>query len=154
MKVRTLTTFCLMTLVATSSFSQTEEDSLNYDSHFYYDELNFLDNLYIHTGNPISLSKNKVKTMADANFYTNFCKGDYHAINQGDKSRELGVNISGLKNFGRLDVYGHIDYTNGKEYDHRWDNTLFVTHTNPFILGDSIRSDANTEIFRMSAAAS
>ena len=148
------TVFCLIALVPVPSFAQTEKDSVQHESHYFYKELNYLDNLYSRTMNPVSLSHNKVRSIADATVKGRFLSGDFHAMDQGRKLRDLEATISGLQHFGKLDISGFLTYTNRKEFDRQWNSTLFVTPTNPYILCDDIASNVNTEIFEMSAAAS
>lgn len=134
--------------------AQTTNDSIQSAERLLYEKINFIGNLYHHTSNPVRLSHNRIRSVADATVGFRFSRGDFHDICQGARNTGLGVSISGLQNFGKTDVSGSISYHNTKDFGCRWNSTLFLTGSNPFILGDAISSDMLTERFVMSAAAS
>ena len=154
MIVGKLTAFCLASLMSLPCFADAEKDSLNRENHLFYKELNYLGNMYEGTANPVALSHNIVRKVTDVRVGAQLRNGGLHDIDEGRRSRNLMGAIGGLQNFGNLDLWGYLDYKNIKEYDRQWNSTLFVTPTNPFILGDNIKSDVNTEVFSMTAGAS
>lgn len=118
------------------------------------EELNFLYNIYHDTHNPVALSMNKVKTLASATLIGHLERGPLHDVNAFTKSNNFSLDISGLKEIGKFSLSGNIKYKNEKDYDHKWSNTYMVSPLNPFIIGDSVKSDVNTEEFSLHAAAS
>lgn len=154
MKVGKITALALTAFGALPVMAQTEKDTLHTDSHFFYQELNRLENMYEGTENPVAFSYNRVQNIADAQVGAYLNNGGLHAIDEGRKGQTYAASINGLQRFGKLSVSGFFEYRNAKDYDVKWNSTLFVTPTNPFILGDHVESTANSEIFRMSAAVS
>lgn len=126
----------------------------NADEKYFHTDLNYLDNIYQGSLNPVFLSHNKVRTLTDATFNMNFNRGKYHDADRSTRQNNFDVNISGLQTFNKLDIAGDIRYSNGKEYNRRWNSTLYLTESNPFVIGDSIPSDVTTEQFSMKAGAS
>ena len=154
MKVGKITALALTVLTAWPVQAQTEQAEAPADSHLYYQAINRLHNLYDGTDNPVSFSYNTVQSVADARAFARFENGRFRAVDEGRKNQTFGASIYGLQRFGKLSVCGSFEYLNAKDFGTRWNNTLFVTDTNPFVLGDEISSDVNTESFDMSAAAS
>ncbi len=112
-----------------------------------YKELNFLNNIYSESQNPAALSFNKVQTLADVTFNGHFERGGFNAVNASSKHNDFSLDISGLKQIGKFSLSGNIKYINSKDYNHRWSNAYMMSVENPFVLGDSIESDVNTEQF-------
>ena len=77
-------------------------------------------------------------------------RGDLHDVDESSKINAFGVGISGQQRFDKVICSGSIAYNDGKEYARRWNSTLQVADDNPFILGDSIPSDFNTQRFNLS----
>ena len=146
--------YLISTVMAVSAFAEESyEVQAEHDRHFFYKELNFLYNPYGSSMNPILLSYNRVKSVANAEVNTHFERGDFHAMDQSSRHNDFNVSIYGLRNFGRLDVEGTISYRNLKDYAHQWNSTLFLSSGNPFVLCDSVPSDVSSEQFSMRAAA-
>lgn len=104
--------------------------------------------------NPTRLSYNKIKTTGEAFINYRLGRGDYHAIDQSGHKNDLSVHLGGLKHFKKIDLGGHLQYHNISAKDTKWNSTLFLNEQNPFILCDSVASDATTESFQMEAALS
>ena len=103
---------------------------------------------------PTYLSSNPQQTSGIAKVDYSLTRGKFHAINESGKVNDLNVLFAGLKNIGNLNLYGFINYQNLQEDNHHWNSTLYLDDTNPYIIGDSINSDATTEAFHMEAMAS
>ena len=103
---------------------------------------------------PTYLSSNPQQTSGIAKVDYSLTRGKFHAINESGKVNDLNVLFAGLKNIGNLNLYGFINYQNLQEDNHSWNSTLYLDDTNPYIIGDSINSDATTEAFHMEAMAS
>lgn len=150
--MRKFTTYLIFTSIAFSAFASTgNEGDDKREEHLFHKELNFLGNLYQGTANPVRLSYNRVNTLTEASVDWNYRHGDFHKVDEAMRHSDFKVDISGLQHFGKLDLSGTIRYTNSTDYDHRWNSTLFLTPTNPFVLADSIPSDVSTEQFLLKA---
>lgn len=122
-------------------------DDATRQSRLYYKEINFLYNPLYETNNPAALAFNKVQTLTTATLEGLLGRGPFHAPDISTKHNDFKVDISGLKQIGKFSLSGNIKYTNAKDYDHRWSNTYMLSDYNPFTLGDTIKSDVNTEEF-------
>ena len=140
-----ITLFAISTQIeaAVTDSDNTRKDRLNYK------ELNFLNNIYSESHNPVALSFNKVQTLADITFNGHFERGAFHAVDKSSKHNDFTLDISGLKQIGKFSLSGNIKYLNSKDYKHKWNNSYMTTPENPFVLGDSINSNANTEEFTL-----
>lgn len=140
-----ITLFAISTQIeaAVTDSDTTRKDRLNYK------ELNFLNNIYSESHNPVALSFNKVQTLADINFNGHFERGAFHAVNKSSKHNDFTLDISGLKQIGKFSLSGNIKYLNSKDYNHKWENSYMITPENPFVLGDSVSSNVNTEEFTL-----
>lgn len=118
-----------------------------------YKTLNFLGNIYDGTHNPVALSFNQVQTLADINFNTHFDRGAFHAADKTSRYNDFSLDISGLKQIGKVSLSGNIKYVNSKEYSKRWNSTYMLSADNPFTLGDSVSSNPTTEEFSLHAGA-
>lgn len=136
-----------MSTAATIEGDTTRRDRLNYKT------LNFLSNPWSGTNNPVSLSFNQVQTLAQATLLAHYERGGYHPVDGGAMQNDYSLDISGLKRIGNFSLSGNIKYSNIKDYSRRWNSTLYLTPLNPFVFGDSIRSDMTTEQFDLHAAA-
>lgn len=114
-----------------------------------YKDILYLENLYAGSQNPSSLFFSPIEQVLDFNLDYGLDRGSFHEIDRSSKVNRLGVDISGQHRFKKVVCYGNLSYINRKEYDRRWNSTLFLAPDNPFILGDSIRSDFNTEKFNL-----
>lgn len=152
-KKRSIAT-CLLLASATLMLMAEDNDSKRAEKRLYYQELNGIENIYTGSSNPVALSHNSIKVATEAVLNANFKRGDFHAVDASSRHNAFSIGISGLQNFGKLDVSGSIDYVNSKDFAHKWNSTLYLMGSNPFVYGDSIDSDVNIEQFSMHAAAS
>ena len=111
-------------------------------------------NIRYESSNPTRLSYNEHYNhgVAVADFLSQ--NGHFHAADRSGDVRNLGVYIGGLRRIGKLDLGGHIRYSNLKENDLQWRSTLWLDPLNPFAICDSVSSDITTESFDLGAAAS
>ena len=154
MMVGKITALALTALATQPVAAQTESPTLQPDSALYYKALNGLENMYAGTDNPVALTYNRVQSVADAQAFARLTNGRFHDVDEGRKTQDFGASIYGLQRFGNLSLSGSFEYLNAQSFDTRWNNTLYVAETNPFVLADAIASDARTESFDLSAAAS
>ncbi len=134
------------TVLAQSKMDKTNE-------HFFYKEYNYIDNLYQGMSTPVGLAYNRVGTVTDASVFGHFERGAFHQVDAGSKNNSLNASLYGLQRFKKLSLEGQIGYVNCKDYNRKWNSTLFLTRSNPFVIGDSIASDVTTELFNMSVGA-
>lgn len=151
--MRNFIVFVLLSVTTYNAYAQKSDRPLSTD-RLDDKEINFLYNILTGSQNPVSLSFNTVQTLTRATVNTHFTRGDLHALDESSRYNDFSFNIAGLKQIGRLSLSGDLTYVNSKAYDHRWNNTLMLTPTNPFILADSVPGDATEERFAMHAAAS
>lgn len=111
-------------------------------------------NLRHDNGNPTALSYNPIGNAGVARISYKSNGGGFRSPQQARRTNDINVYIGGLKQVGRFSMSGHINYLNRQEKDRRWNATLYLTPSNPFILADSVHSNYTTESFDMQAAAS
>ena len=115
-----------------------------------YREVERSGNLYSRSHNPSALWFSPVGNLLDFHADYDIRRGDLHDVDESSKINAFGVGISGQQRFDKVICSGSIAYNDGKEYARRWNSTLQVADDNPFILGDSIPSDFNTQRFNLS----
>lgn len=138
----------------TAAGAKDTNDSIPTEAHLFYEKINFINNIYHQSSNPILLSYNRIRSITDADVNIKFRRGSFHDIAQGAKTNDFGITIFGLQRFEKIDISGSINYQNTKDFERRWNSTLFLTESNPFVLGDGIYGDMLTEQFSMWATAS
>lgn len=116
-------------------------------------DVNRIGNIQWGSQNPTRLSHNPVRESAQATVAYRWQEGSFHQVDASPHSNALCVDIEGLRSLGRFDLSGHIRYRNSTERDRRWNSTLLLSPGNPFILGDSVKSDVDTELFDLGVAA-
>jgi hypothetical protein len=141
----------LMLLSANSTFAQDFQPGINVWND---EQVNQLTNIRYGGLNPTFLTFNDRKTSALVKIDYALTRGDFHAIDQSGKQNDLNVFFGGLKQLGKLNLFGYLRYTNTQAKNHTWNSTLYLNENNPFILGDSIKSNVTTEAFDMHATGS
>lgn len=119
-----------------------------------YKDIIYLKNIYADGSNPCSFSFTPIRDYLNISLSSDFDRGSYHAVDGSDKTNNLGFDISGMTTVNQISCYGSLSYLNQKAYERRWNSTLFIAEENPFILGDSIQSDFNTEKFHLQGGVS
>lgn len=115
-----------------------------------YKELERSGNLFSESHNPTSLWFSPLSNMIDFQADYKLERGDFHDLDESSKTGHFGVGIAGRQRFNKVVCAGSIRYDDGKEFARRWNSTLQIADDNPFILGDSIPSDFNTQRFVLS----
>ena len=115
---------------------------------------NVSDNIRYTSLNPSRISFNSYKNKGVAKLDYTIGRGSYRPVDEGRQSNHLKFYMGGIKNLGKVDVSGFISYRNLQEKDKKWNSTLFLNPDNPFVLCDSVASDATTESFEMGMTAS
>lgn len=136
---------CLLALAGLNVQAQQPADSALQQAR--YNEINALNNVQAYSLNPVRLTRNVLRNVGQGTFDFNYEYGDFRKVDGTKHQTDFGVNIEGLRQLGKFDVSGHINYRNYKLRDHRWNNTLFLTEDNPFVFADSIQSEADLEQF-------
>lgn len=137
---------CLLALASVSASAQQSTA----DSAFQiarYKEINALNNVQAYSLNPTRMTRNTLRNVGKGTMDVNYEYGDFFKADGTKHQTDFGVAIEGLRQLGKFDVSGHINYRNYKFRDHRWNNTLFLTEDNPFVYADSVKSEANLEMF-------
>ena len=135
--------FIVFSLCTTQGYAQQKENLP------VYKEILYIKNLYAGSQNPSALFFSPIDQVLDFNLNYGIDRGDLHPIDRSSKANQLGVDITGRHRFKKVICYGDISYINQKEYDRRWNSTLYLSPDNPFILGDTIPSDFSTEKFNL-----
>jgi len=109
-----------------------------------------LKNLWLASGNPVALtSVEPVLGMLDINYTAT--KGSYRLYADPERARKFNIHTEGYKTVGKYHLYGSFDYQLNKLQQMKWNDVLFPSEHNPFILADSIGGDYDTEIFDIRA---
>lgn len=140
-------TSALLVACLSIPFTATAEDKL------YAEDVNYLENLYNHARNPVALSYNTIKTYTKATVDATLQRGSFNSVDQSGKINNFNALLEGVQSFGNLDISGSFRYSNIKEYNRKWNSTLYLSPNNPFVLADSIASDVTEEQFSLEAGA-
>lgn len=118
------------------------------------DAISFQDKLYLGnvmqgSQNPISINYSPINNLADFKVEYSNVSGDLKLIDQANTENWWNASIFGIKKFDKLSFEGGISYNNGSLNEKCWNNTLFVSKGNPYIIGDSIKSKFSPEIYNL-----
>ncbi|MDE6335141.1 MAG: hypothetical protein K2L34_01105 [Muribaculaceae bacterium] len=144
---RPLSTLLTLLLTASSIAMAQEDVKVGYDARQY------LGNISYGSANPVALNYMPLPDIADIHVAYRHEDGDFHLIDQAASSNLWLVNFSGMKRLGKVTFGGSLVYRNATLNDRAWNNTLFVSANNPFIIGDSIKSKFNPETFHLDGGA-
>lgn len=125
------------------------QNNPNYD----YQDRQYLGNIAYGSSNPVTLHYMPITDLADIHISYRHKDGEFHLIDQGNASNLWEGSFSGMKRIGKVTFGGSLVYHNLLEKDRRWNNTLFVSGNNPFVIADSLRSDFSTETFHLDGGA-
>lgn len=139
---------CLAMAASLNGAAASFEDS-NPDSLIHYRDINFLYNVADASLNPVSLSFVPTDEVARINVGYDWGKGQLHNVDASGHTDAFNVGVFGIKRLKRVVVEGSVDYFNENKRASMWNSTLFQSALNPFILADSVRSNYNTERFRV-----
>lgn len=142
----------LLTLAAQGVSGQTS--FTNSQKVWHEGHVNELYNLGYNSMNPTRLSYNLQKNAGEAVVNYQLGRGKYCDIDQSEHKNNLSVYLGGLKHLNKIDIGGFLKYDNISARDTKWNSTLYLNTLNPFVLCDSVASDATTESFQMEATLS
>ena len=114
-----------------------------------YRDAEQIGNLYSQSRNPAGLRFSPVDGVLDFNVGYDLTRGELHDVDESGHINMLNVGLSGQQRFGNIVCQGGISYDDGKALNRRWNSTSVISADNPFILGDSIRSDFNSQYFKL-----
>lgn len=123
------------------------------DSKVNYSDRQFLGNVAYGSASPVSLKYMPITDLADIHVGYRHAGGDFHLIDQSGSLDSWTASFTGMKRVGKVSFGGGLVYENTTLDDRRWNNTLFVSPYNPYIIGDSLRSKFNTETFHLNGGA-
>ncbi|MDD2961082.1 MAG: hypothetical protein PHR45_03235 [Muribaculaceae bacterium] len=142
-----ITTLALL-LGSSAIIAQTMTDNArNYKDRMY------LNNIFAESANPVTANYYDIPSVADFNIGYSNSNGELNLIDGATNENWWNVSIFGIKKFDRLSFVGGIEYNNGTLDERRWNNTLFVSQENPYIICDSIKSSNSTELFNLHGTA-
>lgn len=137
----------LLALAGLNAQAQQPADSAMQQAR--YKEINALNNIQAYSQNPVRLTRNTLRNVGQGTFDVNYEYGDFRKVDGTKHQTDFGVVIEGLRQIGKFDLSGQINYRNYKYRDHKWNNTLFLSEDNPFVFADSLKSEANLEQFEL-----
>lgn len=123
------------------------------DSKIAYQERQYLGNMSYCSSNPVSIQNMPIRDLADIKVEFGHTAGDLHSIDDAGRINAWTASFTGMKQVGKVTFSGGLVYHNCTLYDRRWNNTLFVSHHNPYIIGDSIASKFDNESFTLNGTA-
>lgn len=123
------------------------------DLHAYKDQL-YLGNIFYGSQNPVSVTYAPFENIGDIDIKYNYQNGELKPIDKAKKEQWWSGTIYGIKKLKRVAFEGGITYNNGLLKERRWNNTLFVSGYNPYIICDSVKSKFSTETFNLNGTAS
>lgn len=123
------------------------------DSKVAYPDRQYLGNISYGSSNPVSISYMPISNIADLKVEYGHTGGALHSIDDAGKINDWSASFTGMKKVNKVTFSGGLIYNNSSLGDRRWNNTLFVSRHNPFIIGDSIISKFNNETFALNGMA-
>lgn len=136
----------VMLLASATAFAQTD---LKVD----YADRQFLGNVAAESSNPVAVHYMPISDLADLHLGYRYENGDFHLIDGANISSAWEASFSGMKRVGKVTFNGFLVYNNSSLRERRWNNTLFVSDRNPFIIADSLKSTFNPETFHLHGGA-
>ncbi len=141
MRIIKITGAALLSLVSVLSFAQSNVRLP------LFEELNRIGNVGRYSQNPTAIYDNPVGDMVRIDLGYGLSRGDFHDIDESSRTGAFDARVKGAHRFGKVDCFGSISYRYGRQNDRRWNSTMYITDSNPFILADSVRSDFRVEEF-------
>ncbi len=118
-----------------------------------YTDRQYLGNVSYGSMNPVALHYMPITDLADIHVGYRHTGGGFHLIDEAGKANLWEASFSGMKRLGKVTFGGFLVYDNQTLSERRWNNTLFVSQRNPFIIGDSLKSKFNEETFHLEGGA-
>lgn len=146
MNIRLYTLITIFSLTAAASAAQD-------DGRVDYAARQYLGNVAYGSESPVSLRYMPIADLADIHVGFGHADGDFHLVDEPRSINTWIASFSGIKRVGKVTFGGGLVYENSTLFDRRWNNTLFVSPSNPYIIGDSVKSRYNNEIFRLDGSA-
>lgn len=141
--------YTLLVLFSTTAIASQAQD----DSKVDYSDRQYLGNVTYGSTSPVSLRYMPVTDYADIHAGYRHTGGDFHLIDEPGSLNSWTASFTGMKRVDKVTFGGGLVYDNSTLDDRRWNNTLFVSPDNPYIIGDSLKSKFNTETFRLDGGA-
>ena len=118
-----------------------------------YADRQFLGNVAAESSNPVAVHYMPITDLADIHVGYRYENGDFHLIDGANISSAWEASFSGMKRVGKVTFNGSLVYDNASLRERCWNNTLFVSERNPFIIADSLKSTFNPETFHLHGGA-
>ncbi|MCM1021193.1 MAG: hypothetical protein NC343_03045 [Muribaculum sp.] len=118
-----------------------------------YSDQQYIGNVSDGSHNPVAESYMPITDVADMHIDYLRNSGDFHRADAPGSSQSWLVSFTGMKKVGKVVFAGGLTYDNTVQNDRRWNNTIFVSRYNPYVIGDSIFSKFNRETFKLDGAA-
>lgn len=114
----------------------------------YLEELNYIGNIRHGSSNPVYIS-HAPHGYADFSVSYGNNGGEFHRPDDALRARNWNGDIYGILKMGRIAFEGSITYDNDRYFDKKWSSKLFLSHDNPFFLGDILTADYESQKFRL-----
>ncbi|MGM9620310.1 MAG: DUF6850 family outer membrane beta-barrel protein, partial [Bacteroidaceae bacterium] len=138
----------LALLCATAAVSQAQD----YAKADYRDR-QYLGNVTYGSESPVSLRYMPLTDIADIHVGYRHAGGDFHLVDEPGRLNSWVASFTGMKRVSKVTFAGGLVYENSTLRDRCWNNTLFISPNNPYIIADSLKSKFGNEVFRLDGAA-
>lgn len=132
MKIKLLVILAAIINCAPNVSALTRSDSL---ANLNYVEINNIYNPQNNITSPTKVAFNRVENCGEANIGYTITDGDFKDIYSGERLNTLSVKMEGYKTVDKFNFMGGISYNNTLEKSQHWSSTLYLSESNPFILG-------------------
>lgn len=123
-----------------------KNDSINLNA---FEDIQLL-NVWTFSDNPASNTYQPYQQILRSDINYNTTSGDFYKVMTPASAHTITFNTEGYKKVKNLNFYGKFKYHYGREYNLNYNNTLFVSPDNPFILADTIKGkDYTSEIYNL-----
>lgn len=138
----------LALLCATAAVSQAQD----YAKADYRDR-QYLGNVTYGSESPVSLRYMPLTDIADIHVGYRHAGGEFHLVDEPGRLNSWVASFTGMKRVSKVTFAGGLVYENSTLRDRCWNNTLFISPNNPYIIADSLKSKFGNEVFRLDGAA-
>lgn len=144
-----LSTRSLALLLATTALTAHAQS----DAKVAYTDRQYLGNLAYGSSNPVAESHMPLTDIVDIRLDYRQQSGPLHLVDDAGRSTSWSPSFAGLKQVGRTVFAGGLAYDNSRLADRRWNNTLYLSPHNPYVIGDSVAGRFARETFALHGAA-
>lgn len=112
-----------------------------------------LEYIGLKTDNPASFAQIDL-SLTNINIGYSQASGGYKNISSAETINSGIISIEGIKRLNDLTFWGLFGYDISRHINRKWNDVLFTSTANPFILADSVGGDYDDEIFNIAGGIS